>query len=155
MKKKLILSGLCMVCMLLCGCSLTAKAPVDCSTLLTSVLASQSFSDELAPLSASIAGKYLAIDMTQVKDFAMSIDASRVTAEQIVFLTADNAQSAELLKASLKEYRDLVLDQYRNYQPDEVPKLEKAVLQQNGSQVALIISPDAASAAAALEKAWK
>lgn len=155
MGKRIGILGLCMVCLLVAACSQTAKEPVDCSELLTSIQTAQEFSEEMVMLDKKVAGKYLNIDLDQVKDFAMSMDASRYTAEQIVVLTAEDAQDADALLTALTAYRDHVLDQYRDYEPTEVPKLEKAVLRQNGSQVVLIVSEDAAAAAEALDKAWK
>ena len=155
MLKRIGLLGLIVGCLLFAACSQTAKEPVACDALLTAIQTGQEFSDEMMPLDKKVAGKYLNIDLDQVRDFAMSMDASRYTAEQIVVLTAENAQDADALLKALTAYRDHVLDQYRDYEPAEVPKLESAVLRQSGAQVALIVSSDADAAAAALDKAWK
>ena len=58
------------------------------------------------------------------------------------------------MQAALSDYCKAQLEQYRDYRPDEVPKLESALMKTRGMQTVLIVAPDAAAAEAALDQIW-
>lgn len=140
--------------LLLSACGPSAAQPVPCADVLAAVEEAQPFS-ELVPLSDKLLQKYLGIDAALLTDAAMSMDGTRVTAEQIIVLTAADEKSLTAVQAALSAYRDSYIAQYRDYQPDEVPKLENAVLQTRGLQTALVVSANPTLAKSALEKVWK
>ena len=146
----LLLALLC----LLAACAGSAKPPVPCADVLAAMEQSQPFG-ELAPLSEKLIGKYLDVELTLVTDSAMAMDGTRATAEQIAVLTAADAEALATVKAALQTYLDSLLIQYRDYAPAEVPKLENAVLRENGLQIALVVCADASAADAALSAAWR
>lgn len=156
MKKRGLLLGILVACLLLAGCTQkAAEAPLKpCAEVLAAIEASQTF-EEMTALSEQQTLKYLDLNESLLSDSAMSMDASRATAEGIVVLTATDAENLKQAQQALEAYRDVTLEQYRDYRPDEVPKLENAVLQTKGLQTVLIVSKDAAAAKTALETAWK
>ena len=135
-----------------CGPGAAPAAP--CADVLAAIEQSQPF-NELVPLSDKLLQKYLNIDDALLADAAMSMDGTRVTAEQIVVLTAADEKALADIQAALTAYLDSFIIQYRDYQPDEVPKLENAVLQTRGLQTALIVSADWSAAKAALDEVWE
>lgn len=157
MMKRWVLAGLLLgLCIVLAACGAPKEAAVvmrPCAEVADEVAAAVAF-EELTALSTAQLAKYLDIDEALLADGEMRIDASRATAECISVLTAADGDAAALLEA-LTAYRDVTLAQYRDYRPDEVPKLEKAVLKASGAQAALIVSKDAAAAEKALDAAWK
>lgn len=138
----------------LSACAPGAAPPAPCADVLKAVEESQTFS-ELVPLNDKLLQKYLNIDAALLTDAAMSMDGTRVTAEQIVVLTAADEKALEEIQSALSAYLDSFIIQYRDYQPDEVPKLENAILQSRGLQIALIVSADWSAAKTALEKVWE
>ena len=156
MKKRGLLLGILVACLLLAGCTQkAAETPLKaCAEVLAAIEASQTF-EEMTALSDQQTLKYLDLNESLLSDSAMSMDASRATAEGIVVLTATDAENLKQAQQALEAYRDVTLEQYRDYRPDEVPKLENAVLQTKGLQTVLIVSKDAAAAKTALETAWK
>jgi hypothetical protein len=138
----------------LSACAPSAAPPAPCAGVLAAVEESQPFS-ELVPLSDKLLRKYLNIDAALLSDAAMSMDGTRVTAEQIVVLTAADEKALATVRAALSAYLDSFIAQYRDYQPGEVPKLENAVLQTHNLQIALIVSADWTAAKTALDGVWE
>lgn len=155
--KRMMLCALLALCLLLGACAqkpATETPPRSCAEVVSAIEGGQAF-EEMTALSANQIAQYLDLDEVLLADQAMSMDASRATAEVIVVLTATNAEALEQAKQALLAYRDVTLEQYRDYRPEEVPKLEAAVLKTKGLQTALVVSKDESAAEKALDDAWK
>lgn len=155
--KRTTLGCLVLACCLLLGACAQPKEealPRACGEVADAIEGGQTF-EEMTVLSENQIIKYLDLDASLLADMAMRIDASRATAEMIVVLTAKEAEALEQVQNALATYRDTMQEQYRDYRPDEVPKLEAAILKTKGMQTVLIVSPDAAAAEESLEEAWK
>lgn len=71
---------------------------------------------------------------------------SGATVDQIsVWKAADDA-AADRIWDTLRDFLDTQIESYSSYMPDEVPKLENAVLERSGEYIALCISEDSAAA---------
>lgn len=149
-----LLPLLCALCLALCACSPQAETAPDCAGLAETLAASQTFA-ELTAIPQARAAVQLDIDEALLADAAMSLDASRATPEAIVVLTAVDEDALETLREALEAYRAALEEEYRDYRPDELPKVENALLRTCGLQAVLVIAPDAEAAAAALDEAWK
>lgn len=152
MKKGLLIVCLLLLALGVSACSGGAARPA--ADVASAVEAGQPF-EEMTALEKAQALRYLDIDEAGVADLAMSIDASRATADTIAVITATDADALKTAQAALSAYRDSTLEQYRDYRPEEVPKLEGAVLKTKGLQTVLIVSRDAQAAETALSAAWK
>lgn len=155
MKRYLLcLLALCLLCGLLCACGEepgeAKPALPDGETLAAELLASGAFSDTLEPADVKI-GCYLyglAESDAQSMHFRLS---SGATAEEIaVFRCADEA-SAQRVEAAAKARLDYQRESFGDYVPEELPKLEKAVLRREGSCVLLCVAADYAAVSAVLD----
>ena len=61
--------------------------------------------------------------------------------------TAGSAEAAEALKASLEQRNEVRISQYADYDPEEVPKLENALIISGGQYVVLLVAQDQSGAA--------
>ena len=84
----------------------------------------------------------------------MTLDASRVTAEAVIVVTAADQKKADAVAEKLEAYRASVLEQYRTYQVAEVPKLEAAGVMKHGKQCVLVIAADQQKARDAVNAVW-
>lgn len=155
MKKTLALLAALVLCALMTGCAAPAAAPKDCAEVAQAVLASQTFPDTMTEQTDKRMLKVLGLEESQLAQGAMTLDASRVTAEAVIVLTAADQKQLPALEAALEGYRQSMLIQYRDYKPAEVPKLEAAKVCTQGLQCALVIASDQNAARQALDKAWK
>lgn len=151
--KKTLLLLLLLACLALCACEKDKPLP-SCQSVSDALCASQSTA-ELTALDEKQIEKYVLLSASQYADAAVSIDATRVTAECVLVFTAQNQDGVAALESALTAYRDDLLAQYRDYRPQEVPKLESAQVRVNGLQVALAVLPDTDAAQQALDECWK
>lgn len=158
MKQTGLIALLAALLLALCACAAPQPAavapPKACAEVVAAIADGQPF-EELTALADAQILKYLDLNEALLSDMALSMDASRSTAECIVVLTATDAEALGQAQEALAAYRDVTLEQYRDYRPEEVPKLEAAVLKTQGLQTVLIVSPDAAVAEQSLADAWK
>lgn len=136
------------------GCAKPQKALPAASAVAGSVLKGQAFSEPYQ-IKAEKMREYLAIDAGDTIDAAMVMDVSRMTPECVIILTAASDSAAKTVEQALKSYRQSLKDQYTSYRPDEVFKIDEAVLDAKGRQFALIISPSPQLALEALKAAWE
>lgn len=154
MKKAAWIALLLALCAALCACQKKTDAVPACSDAAAAMLASQETA-EMTELSAAKIEKYLLIDETLYTDAAVYIDASRATAECVCVFTAKDGESLAAVQAALSDYCQTQLEQYRDYRPDEVPKLENALkMKTRGMQTVLAVVPDPAAAETALDAIW-
>lgn len=73
------------------------------------------------------------------------------TADMVVVAQCASADDAKTLCANIGTYLDDLKREANLYQPEEVARLDEALLQQSGSVVVLCISDDTAAASTVLE----
>ena len=156
-KGKLIVLALLLAC-LLCGCAAEKKteeaAPKSCAEWADMIAASAGF-QELADANAKYLEKHLMVEADSLEDFCLRMDNTRATPEMICVLKVKAGANQAEAKKALEDYRKEQIAVYRDYQPDQVVKLENARVLENGAYLALSVSPDADKTAAALGAGWK
>lgn len=78
-------------------------------------------------------------------DAAAAVAAGTV-ADSIIVACADDSDGANAAKEAMQEYLESVIDEFGKYAPDEVGKLDKAILTVYGNTAVLCVSADAATA---------
>ncbi len=154
---KLLLMALLLVC-LLCGCAAEKKAeeaaPKTCAEWADAIAASAGF-QELADANAKYLEKHLMVEADSLEDFCLRMDNTRATPEMICVVKVKAGVNQAEAKKALEDYRKEQITVYRDYQPDQVVKLENARVMENGAYLVLSVSPDADKTAAALGAGWK
>ena len=146
--KKIFLPILCLALLLsLCACGgQEAKKELDPSALAEDLLKANVFSAGLDELPSSKAASFYELNGDEVAE-ALLYHAAGTSKEQIVILKATDEGAAGNMAASLKNLVSRWIEADRDYAPQEVPKLEKAVLRQSGVWVVLVIADDPDAAA--------
>lgn len=159
MKRKKI-RLLCLAALLtyiLCGCGANQQSEAlnkTCAELADAVYASVDF-QKLTDTNDKYMAKHLMVTMVDLEDWCLRMDATRATPELICILKAKPDADKKAVKKALEFYLSEQLTIYRDYQPDQAVKLEKAKIMENGAYLALVVSPDANKANAALGAGWK
>lgn len=146
MKKYLLcLALLCLLFSLLCACgeepAETRPALPEGEELAAQLLGSGAFADTLEPAEARI-GCYLyglAESDAQSMYFCLS---SGATAEEIAIFRCADESTAQTVEVAARARLDYQKESFANYVPEEVPKLENAVLRREGSTVLLCVAAD-------------
>ena len=147
-----IVSALLALCLTLsaCGGGGQEAAAFDPDATAQALLDSGAFSDALEEVDTSVAATLYGVDEADIADGVVYMSLS-AGAEEIAVLVLSDADAAAAAMEGLEAH---VADQraaLENYQPDEVSKLDGAILEQRGNSVLLAVCADAQAARTAIE----
>lgn len=135
------------VCFLLClillaglaGCAKQEAAPVNAQALFDTILAKVQFDTQLEN-----AGDNTALYFTELPAGAKLtlFVGSGYYADEAVLVTADTQSDADAAEAMLRSHLQQRRDQFANYLPEEVSKIDDAVLWRQDSTLILCITRD-------------
>ena len=147
---KRILAAAAALCLLLSACGKGDVKAYDPASAAQALLNSGAFTDTLEELDRDVAVVYYGLDGDTVQDCAVYTSLSAGAEEIAVFVLRDEAAA----KAALEALNSRVEDQkaaLKDYQPDEVTKLDGAIVEQRGNSALLAVAADGAAARAALD----
>ena len=131
-----------------------AKNP-DPSKLAGQLLEGISFQDKLEETDKDAALTVLGLESyeSKVNDCAIYLGTG-ATAEEVVVLKTGDEKGAQEIRTVLKEnHLNRLKEDFQNYVPPEVPKIEDAALYAKGQTVALCVSSDSGKALEIMEEA--
>ena len=111
--------------------------------------------EEMTRVPEKVMRKLLMVEPELLAEGALVMDASRATTTQFAVLTAKDEAAAKRLEEGLRAYQEAVLEQYRNYVPSEVPRIEKALIRRHGAQAVFVICDEPALAEQVLKERWR
>lgn len=152
--KKTVTISLCaaLLALLLAGCGQAAEAEVQLDELAFKIKDSVEFSEELYLLDEGIARQLYGVgEDAQCAAWA----GAGATAEELAVFELPDEAAAGTLVSSLRSRNDERIDDYADYLPDEVPKLQNTLLLSNGRYVLLCTAPDTAGAREAWDAAFE
>ncbi len=155
----LFLAGLTVLSLAACGQTNPEPEPRRFELTDVQTLAEEGvFSEELEQLDADIAFAlyHLAdygLTLKDLTDAAMLRSAGATCEEAAVLLfdVDDWAEKTDKAVQALEDYLQNQIDTNVDYRPDEIPKLESALLEARGNRVVLVVANDAAKAKSLLE----
>ena len=161
MKKKMWPLGLLLLCLalLLSGCGKPQPAGQDTQTDLTcaqwadKIQAAAAFA-KMTDVNQKYLEKTLLIQADTLSDWAFRRDGEGATPEMILVLRVKAGEDQAAVIQAVRDYLEERTLQYRDYQPDQLYKLENARILVQGGLIALAVSPDAEKAGAALGEGW-
>lgn len=133
--KKIVLISLILLLVSGCGKETTSFNPND---LANELLTEVDFDDELTLFAGDISKIY---DMPEVEDYLIYIG-SGATSEEIAIITLKNSSDEEDVKAALEKRVEEQKQNFANYVPEEVSRLEKSIIKSNEKYVVLCVSSD-------------
>ncbi|MEG1999786.1 MAG: DUF4358 domain-containing protein [Evtepia sp.] len=142
MMKKLSILSLSLILLLLVACG-AKTVSIDPSALASDLMENLTFQDSLYQLDAATAQSLFALDESTA---CVAYAGTGATSEELaVFTTADKTAATALITA-LQKRLDERIEGYKNYLPEEVDKLNHAVLQQEGNYVIFCVAKDVSNA---------
>lgn len=146
----------------ICCCLLTAVLLFGCGGSQQSLSGSASdiadalkdggtFEEELNALDENMLSRVYNVSEDTLSDWKVYIG-SGATAEEIAVFIAKDEQSAQAVLSAVEERLSDRKDSYRDYVPKELPKLEDAVVLQEGNYVVFCVSGDSEQAKECLEQ---
>jgi len=126
--------------------AVTEVQPIDVPTLAQTLAASCTFSEELMTNDAYLKNHLFGFAVDNFVSYAAYVPAD-ITPEEVLVFETKNEEDAGALVEKLNAYVTYQIDQYTDYKPGEVPKLDKPVIAVKGCTVVYVISEDNAAAA--------
>ena len=111
-----------------------------------------SFDDQLSETDQQAAMTVLGLDPEQV-DQCTAYMGTGATPEEVAVIRATDASAAKEVAQDLDAHLQQLESDYASYAPDEVPKIQKAVVEVKGRTVVLCVSADSQQAEKLLEDA--
>ncbi len=148
----LIFLATCMIVGIFTGCSQKAKTVnYDLEALSSQLEASGAFSDILSPVDIKIAASQYGFDESDVTDSKV-LCSTQATTEEIGLFKCSSEDAAARVKTAAAARVKSQRETYESYAPAEMPKLDDAIVVQNGLYVFYIVSADSSKAQAVLDK---
>ncbi len=140
MKKRVL--PLILVCVLALSACGGREEPFDVKDTAKALLEAEGvFSEELIPLEQTVFVPFLGIDDEKLTDGAVYVS-SGSTAEELAVLEFESEDAAADALAQLEEHLASQKESNVDYRPQEMPKLEKAVLQRRKNTVLFLVAND-------------
>ncbi len=152
--KKLLPLLLALCCLLLCACASTPKEkePVpEPEALVAELLASGAFTEEMTVADDDVGRFLYALEDLDAPGLRFCFSSGAV-AEEIAVLPCADGENAQTARSECSSRLDNLVKLFTEYKPDEVPKLEKAMILQRDNTVVFCVAADAAKAKAVLDK---
>jgi predicted small secreted protein len=132
-----------MTALLLTSCGRTTGKDVDIEALAETIAQTVAFDDDLALIDDSMIS--MMYDIDGYAD-AVLYKGSGATAEEIALFRMESASDAQTAYQEAQAHIQSQIAAYANYLPDEVDRLEDAVIRQDGCYVSVVVSADADAA---------
>ena len=144
------LLAVCMIAGVFSGCAQKAKpAEFDLEALSSQLEQSEAFSDILSPVSKEIAASFYGFEDADVTQCVV-LCSTGATTEEIGLIKCASEEAAAKIKANAAARVETQRAIYESYAPGEMPKLDDAIVSQNGLYVFYIVSADYTKAQAVL-----
>lgn len=147
--KKVMLAAM-MAAMLLTSCNEQPK-DVDISALASQIVGEVSFDDSLSEIDDDMISMLYSID--GYTD-AVLYKGSGATAEEVAIFKMETTDDAKVALEEAQAHIQSQIESYESYIPEEVSRLEDAIVRQDGCYVSVVVSGDSAAAEKLLDGAF-
>ena len=147
--KKVMLAAM-MAAMLLTSCNEQLK-DVDISALASQIVGEVSFDDSLSEIDDDMISMLYSID--GYTD-AVLYKGSGATAEEVAIFKMETTDDAKAALEEAQAHIQSQIESYESYIPEEVSRLEDAIVRQDGCYVSVVVSGDSAAAEKLLDGAF-
>lgn len=132
----------------------TENKSVDAKALADSLLSEISYTDQLSAVDLDTAKMFLNFADVEINE-AYIYESSGATAEEIVVLVCKDSDSAAKAKSAFEQRVSEQKENFTDYVPEEVPKLNDAVIITSREYAILSVSGDSSKAKDIIEGAFK
>lgn len=134
---------LCLALLVLaCGCGKPAAEVPALPDLAAQLHDAGTFSTEITPVDNSVAMQVYYLESSAVEE-AVFYFSSGASADELALVKATSEDAAKEILSAFEQRVILQSESYADYMPDEVPKLEDAVVRREGVYVLLCVAEDA------------
>lgn len=128
-------------------------AAIDVQQLADQLVSQVSFEDQLSGVDQETALLLYGLEAGQIKSCAVYAGTG-ATAEEVAVFEASDEEAVDAVVNSVNKRVESQLADYADYRPEEVPKLENAVIETSGNYVVLCVCADDAAARTLIKEAF-
>jgi len=151
--KKIIVGLLSVIAISAVGCAGKTKE-ITVTELGESLLSNITYEDELAAIDLETAGMIYYLENAEITN-ACIYESSGATAEEIAVFECAASTDVNETEAAVRTRIEEQKESFENYVPEELVKLNNAVVIKNGNYVILSVSSDPDAARKIIEEAFK
>ncbi|MSS64942.1 DUF4358 domain-containing protein [Velocimicrobium porci] len=161
MKKKMknkvwMFGGILSICLMgsLTGCIESTNQQISVKDLAKELKTEINYQDELSKLDKDVAIEMYQLDGIEVEDCIVYVSTG-ATAEEIAVISAKNGTDASKIEEAFEKRVEEQKNSFKDYVPEELKKLDEAVIEEEGNIVVLSISDEDEKAEALIKNAAK
>lgn len=124
--------------------------PFDAEKTTQALVGAGAFSEELERLDTDILLRFYELDESKVAA-AAGYASTGLTAEEVAVFEMTDEAAAKEAEGLLKAHLDYQIESNEDYRPQEMPKLEKAVVERRGKTLVFLVAADYSAAEQALK----
>lgn len=147
---KKIVSAVLIIAVMLCFASCGKAKQVDKTLLADYVLKNVSFAEQLESVDADYALASFGLDKESCS--VICYNTSNAVADIFAVFEANDADYVDDIEAAVQSQIDYLRQGYSSYGPNEVPKIDSAVVITSGNLVVFCICPDNAAASQLIQE---
>lgn len=117
----------------------------DTDSAVEQLMSAGIFDENLTEVSSSVTQKRLSLSEEDVES-CTAYAGTKAVVDEIVLVKTSSAEASEKVKAAFDKHIETQKKSYSSYRPDEVPKLDSAVIVSEGGYVILVVSKDSGKA---------
>jgi len=129
--------------MLFCGCTRgAAEVNVPVSDITSKLIDELTWVDSLRQIDDSVINKFYGFDTSKLEAYEVYVSDSGSTAEEIAVVKMSDSSVKDDVTAAMEKRVEKQKKQFENYMPEEMFKLENALISEHGSYVILVVADE-------------
>ncbi|MEE1279891.1 MAG: DUF4358 domain-containing protein [Oscillospiraceae bacterium] len=153
MKKRIFAVVLAVLALTVCLCSCKSeegKTPAT-ADVAAAINNSGEFEELIALTEDNISRRYYGIDLEAIEEFEVLVCSSGAMADEIAVFKMKEKDDVEDMREVVLERKQELYDSFVDYVPEEISKIENAIISSNGNYVYFIVCDDRDAAKKAAE----
>ena len=140
--KKLLCAFFCTALLLLTSCGGDSQKTMDMTAFSESVLSSVEYDDELISLSDKVAGNYYDLEIDGLEGYVIFVSSTSATTNELAVFHCADSSALEATKSAVEARMKDQREAYENYIPDELLRLDNALVKTSGNYLLFSVSDD-------------
>jgi uncharacterized lipoprotein YehR (DUF1307 family) len=139
----------------LAGCGSASAKTLDLTAFADDVLDTVTYDDELIELSDKVAGNYYDLTFDGLEDWKIYVSATSSTTNELAVFSCKDSTALDAAKQSVENRLAKQRDAYELYIPDELLRLDNALIKTSGNYLLFSVSDDNETVESLFDKALK
>lgn len=128
---------------LLCGCTRNAaEVNIPVSDISSKLIDELTWVDSLRQIDDSVIDKFYGFDTSKLEAYEVYVSDSGSTAEEIAVVKMSDSSVKSDVTAAMEKRVEKQKKQFENYMPEEMFKLENALISEQGNYVILVVADE-------------